>query len=297
MGIEQFIIYDDKSTDGTREFLEAQPDTVILTSESGFFEKVLCQPSDGKYLKKSFHHFLISAIPKFYLGRGYALYADADEFLLLPPQVSNISSLCNRLRSVGEVAIVSSLVDFFPEYFSDLTVKTRPKDSLELFNTYGFFEAAQVADIDRSGDPVALRPNKLRQLIVDFGMSAEKKWWRRKLETYRRTASPSAMSYKTPIVCHDARTRYRNSHKVNRRAPRNRLLTMAHFVFTSNSYEKAHCAGQESKNEGRSDKYKKLLKVINDGVREERSFLGDNSQRFENVQQLLDAGLMRWPGD
>ena len=295
IGVEQFIIYDDNSSDGTREFLETQPDTVVLRSDFNYSDRVWCRPSSRTISKKGFHHFLKSAIPKFFLGHRFALCADADEFLLLPPDASDVRAVVDGLHSIQAGAIVSSLVDFFPQHVSGMKVDLRPRISADLFNSYGFFEETRIVDVDGSGMPVSVNPDKLRQLFLVAGISTDNRRRRRLFHNLRRRDRRNEMSYKTPIVRHDADVFYRTSHRVNRSAPDNRLLTMAHFVFTANSYQKACNAVRESHRRSRVEKYKKFLCLIDKFEREERPLAGTHSQRFENVQQLLDADLMRWP--
>ena len=48
LGVDQFVILDDQSSDGTRELLAAQPDCLVLESPFRFGEEVAVPGSDGR---------------------------------------------------------------------------------------------------------------------------------------------------------------------------------------------------------------------------------------------------------
>ena len=77
LGIQTFVIYDDHSTDGSQEFLLAQHDCFLITSEHAF-GTVVSQNSAGIPIK--FGQLIKRRIPQTLIPKDWILVVYADEF-------------------------------------------------------------------------------------------------------------------------------------------------------------------------------------------------------------------------
>ena len=291
LGVEQFLILDDGSTDGTREFLCGQNDCVLLSSALGFEDPVEYFPTSGVQRSTRAAIFLKAAIPQFFLRDKYSIYADADEFLILPPGMRDLFDVLEVLRREQVGAVVSSLIDFYPRNISE-TVSEKPDSSHRMFRMFPYFDCRRLVRLSFRGKPVPVYPSKLRDLAVEYGLRVESRLRKRILQRILNRALANAMSYKTPIVLHTPERYYMSSHRVRGRVGQNKILSMSHFVFTPNSLHKAEriVAGGER----RSMKYEALLGILEGNQKGEIPFIGVRSKRFETPQQLIECGLMRW---
>ena len=72
------------------------------------------------------------------------------------------------------------------------------------------------------------------------------------------------------------------------------LLTIAHFVFTAQSYQKARRAVEEQSHAKKSLKYHGYVQLFDKMHAISASFLDEKSVKFEGPEQLLELELMRW---
>ena len=293
LGVEQFLILDDGSADGTKQFLEAQDDCVVLSSRLAFEDPVEYFSGVGVKYQTRAANFLKAGIPQFFLKGRYSLYADADEFLILPPDVANLSDLVAELQVSGVRAVASSLIDFYPEFIRE-TSGMAPDSSSDLFQMCPYFDCRQLLRVSIFGKPVPVAPSKFRDVAWQHGFLDGGRFRKRLLQKVLGRVRPSPMSYKTPIVLHDDSNYYVSAHRVFGRVATNKLLCMAHFVFTPNSWGKAEWIVNHVHRHGRVTKYDALLKVLRGNETGEVSFMNSRSRRFESAQQLIDCGLMRW---
>ena len=111
LGVENFVFYDDHSTDGTLDLLAAQDGCTILTSERGYREVM----PDGR----SFQLHAKRSVPES-LGTGrWVLTVDADEFLVLPQCFSTMAELQQYLDARRHRCVFASMVDFYPDRLAD----------------------------------------------------------------------------------------------------------------------------------------------------------------------------------
>lgn len=111
LGVAGFVLLDDGSSDGTREYLMAQPDCTVLQASHRFADRVNGQP---------FHTWVKQHVPQRLLPSRWVLSVDADEFLLLPPPWTSLPAWCAHLDAQGSNHVRALMLDFFPERLADL---------------------------------------------------------------------------------------------------------------------------------------------------------------------------------
>ena len=132
LGVARFIFLDDRSSDGTREYLAAQPDCCLLGSELAFSQSV-----DGMKA----HELWRSKIPSHYCHDQWTLVVDVDEFLHIPPSFRDLQSFVSALDDRGERVVGAVMVDFYPPSIQGLEDASPPASKVELFERYPYFDA------------------------------------------------------------------------------------------------------------------------------------------------------------
>ena len=93
--------------------------------------------------------FFKRVIGETYCRGEFGLYADADEFLLLPRAVADLPTLYRRLTEHAIDAVVASLVEFYPDSVRDLRGSPQPRSFADLAGLYPYFDAVPLVQIPR----------------------------------------------------------------------------------------------------------------------------------------------------
>ncbi|WP_081723461.1 glycosyltransferase family 2 protein [Paraburkholderia mimosarum] len=103
LGIDEFIIVDNRSTDGVAELLEGQP------SVSYFY-------ADGEYRRTRYGVDWVNAILSKYCHRKWILFVDADEFLVFPrSDVTSVRMLTDHFERSGQQSMNVLMLDMYSE--------------------------------------------------------------------------------------------------------------------------------------------------------------------------------------
>jgi hypothetical protein len=281
IGVEQFLVAVDYSDDGTLEFLTAQDDVVVLSSEIRFSDQINISLLDRFGFSREDHasKTLKEVITQHYFYGTFGLYLDADEFLFLPPSVSSIRELIQVMTKENLKSMVASVVEFFPASAEDLRKKTA-FDSLEsLLASYPFFENQKLLKARKGCFAEEVNPAKTNELFADFlgeeGISVR---------------------LKTPIVFHDSFSFRVGAHVSSLPPSSKHMLTIAHFKFTWDSFSKFREVIESRSHPPNSNrKYDLLYELLRVMDSQSASFLSDRSVAFESTEQFLSSGLMVWP--
>ncbi|SIS91250.1 Glycosyl transferase family 2 [Roseivivax lentus] len=296
LGIEQFLIFDDGSSDGTRETLAAQPDVVLYEARHRFGKPVEIVFPDDTSRKDRFGTWVKAALPHVEAPGEIVAYFDADEFLILPPGVTSLAEVFDTMTRGAIPAICASVVEFFPETLAGLD-GAMPDTPKGLFAAYPFFEPEPLVTLIEGERPDPFGTSKTNKLFEEYGIDAAKPTFLQRL-TGRKPKPRFKRSprHKLPLLRRDAETWQVGSHYANRPPSADHLLTIAHFVFTAEFAAKiARARRWKAHTEGAAkyDHYDQLLgRMRAEGGR----FTGPASTRYTDPQQLIDVGLMRWPG-
>lgn len=304
IGFEQFIWFDDRSDDGTFEYLTAQDDCIVVHTHMTFGEELqYTGPSHKRANSIRFGTFSKMALPPYFLPGKIVAYFDADEFLILPPGVSNIREVYARIDALGSTGVYASVVEFFPSS-TDAFKAPFPSTFEGLLDAYGWFEPEPLFDpaaaLDPKGKPVFTAPSKSMRLFekYDIGGTLERKTLREKIylssKEKRDQQFNRSARHKTPILRRTEESFLFSCHDAIIPPDGEILLTIAHFIFTSNFARKIENARKWKAHAKGGVKYKyygDLLETI-DGV--ENGFLSDISQQYQDPQQFIDSGLMKW---
>lgn len=103
LGIDQFLIVDNDSTDGTREYLAQQPDVSLWTTQAG-------------YKQSRFGMDWIMHLLRRYGAGNWCLTVDVDEFLVYPfCETRPLRALTDWLDSASVRSFSAMLLDMYPK--------------------------------------------------------------------------------------------------------------------------------------------------------------------------------------
>ncbi len=103
LGVRQFVMIDNRSTDGTDSYLLAQPDVILYRTEDSF-------PAAGSGMR--WINFLIDR----HGGGGWCLFADADEDFVYPGwETTPLDKLVEYLDRQDAEGMSAFMLDVYPE--------------------------------------------------------------------------------------------------------------------------------------------------------------------------------------
>lgn len=119
LGVDRFVILDDRSADGSRDYLAAQPDVMLLESARRFGEPAFPGWRERPFSRiRMIHAWRTLLLQKFSMRR-WSLLLDADEFLTLPEGMG-LADLIARAEARGGRAVPGVLLDLYPTGIGDL---------------------------------------------------------------------------------------------------------------------------------------------------------------------------------
>ncbi|MEX0346884.1 MAG: glycosyltransferase family 2 protein [Rhizobiaceae bacterium] len=103
-GVNKFFFADNDSSDGTKEYLDAQDDCYRYNTEGAYFVENISPPAWTNTLANVF-------------GDGHwCLTVDADELLVFPhSEHVDLRQFCAYLESCGDEALYCAMIDMYPD--------------------------------------------------------------------------------------------------------------------------------------------------------------------------------------
>jgi hypothetical protein len=288
LGVEQFIMLDDKSLDGTGEFLRDQPDCLVLNAQQGFGDILPSGQRAGVMWK--------SLIPQTFCKDRWAFYVDADELVFLPG-FPGVRELIEHLEWKKASAIGAAMIDFYPKSIAEFDSAERPASREAMLARYPYFDACRHLAW-KAGElrPTILNGGIRERLLREFKIEKRSdgklvspgkkiaKFWR---QLFSRRPNFASL-HKVPLVRWTEGKAYLNSHTLNEAPSVDLILPIAHFKFTAAFDSKIASAlqtGAYSQSSRTYLAYRNLLKAMRQG---NGSFLCEHSRRFISVEDLYE---------
>lgn len=288
IGAKQFIILDDGSKDGSTEYLQSQDDCVVLEADFKYGDTLNGLNPNGKQKSQRAGIWYKQMIPRKYLDDQYVLYADADEFLLLPDPYQCLEELYLKLSAREINAVSASLLELYPKNLQELEKVSAPMSLDEMIGLYPFYDHRQLVKFGTLKRLKQVNPSPTHRLLEQHHIKSTS--WIRRLAG-RRSAY---VLHKTPIFKNSPQNWLIGSHHSLLRSSRRILLCLLHMKWTHDLHRKTRMAlelGSYAKNSERYQNYAKLFSLaaaseegLNMTIKESRQLLSTN--------QLIDAGLM-----
>lgn len=279
LGVEQFVILDDHSNDGSQDFLLNQGDVVLLKSKFNFGDVF---PGGASNYVGRIGTLWKAAIPRYLLGLEYVLYVDVDEFLILPSglQINDIFNFCRDKRILS---VCASQVEMFPKLFNDKGTIYWPSSFQELLSENAYFDAAPLIDVTKNG-------------VVRVGESTSRRLFRTHniVSSSNKGVLADTSIYKTPIFWNSEDSFLISSHDANTPPSTEIVLGLLHFKFAQNAREKVSVAiGRKGHNQkgAKYNAYNELFKCLGDNI----DLRSPVSAQFVDFNSLAMFGLARFP--
>lgn len=286
LGVEQFVILDDGSTDGTLEFLFDQPDCVVLGTDLPYGLKVLTFYEGDKLRVRGASAALTTIVPHSIAPEDYVLYVDADEFLVLPDPFETLGDLLVYLRKKRTANVVASVVEMYPDRLSSLKgFGGTPKSFDELVAEAPYFECGPMVELTGNGSYRIAAPTKTFSLIAEhFGLDRIDRNSRSVLNSVR---------YKTPIM-RNMHGNYRiDTHTATMPVDNDLVLGLLHFVYTRNLRGKLGRVAEWRSHSHGNAKYDRLA-ALNEILEEkDPSLITKRSRHFRSRDDFQECGIIR----
>jgi hypothetical protein len=280
LGVQHFILIDNRSKDGTFDYLRDEPD-------------VTCVSAPGDYAggtgQMAWLNWAICLGPP----NRWRVVLDADELLIVPAlQANALQPVIRELNREGAAIAVASLVDCYPGRF--------PLDP-SMFQPVPWIRAPYF-----DAGPYFLWPSpegeKIRQT---YGGARERLFWphwsRLRLLSKvvphplrkHRFFSPPPYVFKMPLLRTVRGATFRDVHQSSGGPRSKNLFALLHYRFDIDLASKTAVALREKQHTGASRYYEPLARLLSHPKSELRF---DGSRQFKGVRSLVDAELAFFGG-
>ena len=296
LGVDRFVVLDDRSTDGTADYLAAQPDVMVVESAIRYFEEIHYAPAAKAQVRelRAVRLWRDQLMDQFCAGQ-WALDVDPDEFLAIPDD--DLPAFTRALAAEGAEAAWGVMVDMYPARIADI-LGAGPEARFRLEDGWYFDGRAHLDPTkDHETDPPVPRtlyPGSVSRLFAEWKVLPQGKplqRLKRRISGYRY--EPHQIIHKTPIVLWRPGDWFLNCHVTSKPVSRTRVVPMMHFKFTADLGRKIEYAlATGGYNQG-SRSYR-LYETLIARMREaDASFLAPVSRRYTGARDFLDAGVAR----
>jgi hypothetical protein len=279
IGFEEFLVYADRCSAPTLDFLAAQSDTTVLTGDYEFGQTFGTQlTGEPRQLCSLLKESSVELLPD-----RWVLIADADEFLIFPPPIRTISEFIKLLSQKSQPYATAPMVDMYPQH---LAMRNYPP-TVGPFDVSIFFDAGPYY----SWNPTNVMPDvhhagvrhRLLQLLAQrypsdvFAIYGE------------RRISPPAI-YKVPLLRHGAGIRRIGDHAIAIGTSSANGAALAHFKFTPCLDRKIAVALEEGQYFRGSVEYKVLALAMAKLPFE--PLAGPQTRQFTGPESFVAANLI-----
>jgi hypothetical protein len=283
LGVDGFLIYDDRSDEAALEFLLRQPDCAVIRSPARFGDVF------GQTYWRTPQRLptaLKVSVPEQLLAGRWVLTVDADEFLILPSGASTLADLTRVLAAMDQPYVTAPMVDFYGETLGhrNYPASVDPFEANPYFDVGPYYHwEGRLAPTELLGGVrwrllqrlMALKPERVSQ-IYGGQPSATRLW-------------------KAPLLKLGGGVRWLTDHELDT-PPRTELTcALAHFKFYPGLDAKIADALARRQYVHRSQEYEFLAAAIETLAAE--SLIGPPTRRYEGPQSLERADLIRRPAD
>jgi len=301
LGIEQFAILNDRSTDGTTEYLMSQPDVVMFESAYRYGDMVDL-PSDmiDKMLSARILYVWRTIFFDRFAKNRWAVQVDLDEFIHLPPG-RTFQDIARLLDREGSRLAYGVMLDVYPETLSDLAGMADDQE-IDLGATW-YFDAEPHLRLRSDKFPKTLHPGARARLYHEFGIVGRYQdpaakprhriWWKRMKRSRFGTKTPFYNDIFKPVMAKwPDGAFFTNSHKTTIIGNDSILLPFLHYRFTGALYAKIDIAIRENSYSAGSRDHHFLSALLQQmHVTRKHTFLYNNSRIPRNFHDFNTAGV------
>lgn len=300
LGADRFVILDDRSTDGTADYLAGEPDVMVVESPLRYFEDVAYTPEEraGVLETRAVRLWRDQMMTAFCDGQ-WAVMVDPDEFLALPDGLG-LPAFAARLEAEGAGAVWGAMIDMYPRAIGDITGPHAAPTGPGGFEMAGpwFFDARPHIDpgqlVQSPAIPRTVYPGSVSRLFATWGVleqGSALRRLRRRISGYRYQGA--SMIHKTPLVRWQAGDRFLNCHVTTKPVSTTHAVAILHFKFTADLGRKIEYALTSGGYNQGSRSYRLYASLIEKMMRADASFLDKVSREYSSWEDLQSTGMIR----
>jgi len=296
LGVQRFVFLDDRSDDGSFEYLLEQPDTLVVHSDLDYGRKVELPLSISgpdpriEYIWRSILHDM------FALDR-WALQVDLDEFIHLPRGMT-FPELTARLDHHRRRALWGVMLDFYPK---DIATLTESENFTRLdISAAWYFDGEQHLKLRHNGrSPKMVYPGARARLYCEYGLDKLYPAFGVRRQDRRLRLLRKIGMYTKPLHYNNIRKPvllkwgggcyFKNSHSTNLPGSMHYLLPIQHFRFSGSLGQRIRMALQNNSHFLCSSDYRLMKKLLCAMTEKSGSFLYRKSRLFESFDDFLET--------
>jgi Glycosyl transferase family 2 len=300
LGADRFIILDDRSTDGTADYLGAQPDVMVVESPIRYFDEIAYDPATrAQILETRAVRLWRDQLMEDFCRDQWAAMVDPDEFLVLPDGLS-LPAFAARLEAEGAEAVWGAMIDMYPAAIGDITGPAAGATGPGGFDLAApwYFDARPHIDPARlretPGVPRTVYPGSVARLFATWGVLEQGpllRRLRRRISGYRYQGA--SMIHKTPLVRWRPGDRFRNCHVTTKPVSPAHAVAILHFKFTADLGRKIEYALKSGGYNQGSRSYRLYATLIDRMMQADAPFKSRVSSRYNSWKDLQKAGIVR----
>ena len=301
LGVNRFLILDDWSDKSFLEFLKSQPDVTVLRIPMRFPERLTWTDAEGNVIEESAGGTYKDIISRHLVKHRWSMVLDSDEFLILAPDLGDLSNFFARVDSDRFGAFGAQMVDMVPEGWPPGKLEKNPQSLADLVTLYPLFKPSPAWERVRGefvwNPDINAISDFFRHMRVYSGPPPV-----RALKRIVRPLFPGIRAFtrsdvsKVPLVGPRYRHHRRTHHDVTAPLDSPMVLAVAHFTFTHAFPEKVarylEMNGRKNRfaSWSRYEAYSRLLRKMESRGAIDFRQLG--LARFQDEQSFVLAGIL-----
>ena len=297
LGVKRFVFLNDRSDDGSFDYLCNQTDTVVVESARTYGEDIQIPPSSlGKKQNLRVMQLWRSLLCDMFAQDHWVLQVDLDEFVHLPDGLT-FQDVAASLEWKGARAVWGVMLDVYPvdiEALSELESTTR----LDISKTW-YFDGQQHLSVLGNGKPKLCYPGARARLYRTYGMDKmypnvrTKRLKKAEWLLRRPWLGIKPLKYNTirkPILLKwDRNCYFGSSHDINLVASKHHLLPIQHFRFTGDIYRRIQRAIREGAYYGNSLDHRLMSELLHVMAATNGSFLYRKSRPLQSFDDFVQT--------
>lgn len=283
LGVKSFLIYADRCSDAFVAALESQPDVSIMMGKGLRFEDAFGFQLDGR--PRRLGSYLKEIVFSEVIPHQWSITVDADEFMILPPQFTDVGTFVESLDRLGQNHSSAPLVDFYPETLRlrNFSVDLDPFAGSPYFDRGPYHvrdPQTKKINIEKSG----LRGRLFSRLVRQFPEALA--------SADLASTSRPPLNFKVPLARSSPRLMRSGNHLLNIMPILANNCVLAHFKLYPGIDEKIASALQEKQYFQDSLEYR-LLRCAVENM-EDEDLRDDSSMLYASPADLLKAELLNY---
>ncbi len=298
LGVERFVFLNDRSDDGTWEYLRQQPDVVVVQSSRSYGDPVEVHPFvTGKSTNYRVSLLWRSLLHDMFAQDKWALQVDLDEFVRLPAG-TKFQDLIDRLNRQHARAVWGVMLDVYPRDMKSLAEQEKPSQ-LNISADW-YFDGEKHLQLRRNRGPRVVHAGARARLYQSYGVDklyrtlqvkTKKPKGRWLFNPWSRTKPLVYNALQKPILLKwEEHCYFTSSHNTNILASPNYLLPIQHFRFTGALYRKLQVGIREKSYHNHSADHRLLAELLRVMEAHSGSFLYRHSRSLGCFEDFSNTG-------